>query len=124
MNRTIGPGVAAEQEAQLDVSEQPAVACCLSAREYQTRIAWIQDLTRRALRSDARDDLVLRLYYVPEVYDEVQRMVELERRCCSFLTFDLDQRPDALCVTITAPEAVRDSIDMLFGQFLVQQNSA
>jgi hypothetical protein len=48
-------------------------------------------------------------------------MVEQERRCCAFLAFDLDQQPDAVCVTITAPEAAREAVDMLFGQFTAGQ---
>jgi len=98
--------------------EQPPVACCLSAGEYQTRLAWIENLTRKALRTHARDDLVLRLVYAPEAAGEVRKLVEQERMCCAFLMFSLDQRPDAVSVTITAPEAARDSIDVLFGHFL------
>jgi hypothetical protein len=70
-----------------------------------------------------RDDLVLRLIYKPEAAGEVRRMIEQERRCCAFLVFDLDQQPDALCVTVTAPEAAREAADVLFGQFLAGQAS-
>lgn len=31
--------------------------------------------------------------------------------------FDLDQRPNAASVTITGPEAARDSANVLFGHF-------
>ena len=41
------------------VTKPPPVVCCLSAGEYQGRIAWIESLTLRALQSHARDDLVL-----------------------------------------------------------------
>jgi hypothetical protein len=44
------------------------------------------------LRRYARDDLVLRLFYAPESAVDAQEMVEQERVCCAFLTFDLDQR--------------------------------
>jgi hypothetical protein len=102
----------------MSVSEQPPVACCLSTGEYQDRIAWIEKLARNSLREHVRDDLVLRLFYAPEAIGEVRRMIEQERICCAFLTFDLDQRPDAVCVTITALETAREAADMLFGQFL------
>jgi hypothetical protein len=98
--------------------EQAPVACCLSGGEYQTRLAWIENLTRRALRTHMRNDLVLRLVHAPEAAGEVRKLVEQERMCCAFLTFDLDQRPNAVSVTITAPEAARDSVDVLFGNFL------
>jgi hypothetical protein len=102
----------------MSISEQPPVACCLSTSEYQSRIAWIKTLTHQFLREHSRDDLVLRLFYAPEAAAEVGRMVEQERTCCAFLVFEMDHRPDAVCVTITAPEAAREAADMLFGQFL------
>ena len=98
--------------------EQPPIACCLSAAEYQTRLARIENLTRRALRTHTRDNLVLRLVYAPEAAGEVRKLVEQERMCCAFLTFDLDQQPNAVSVTITAPEAAAVSVDVLFGHFL------
>ena len=95
-----------------------SLACCLSAGEYQNRLAWIETLTRKALRSHARDDLVLRLVYAPEAAAEVRKMVEQERICCAFLMFDLEHETSAVRVTITVPEAARASADMLFGPFL------
>lgn len=88
----------------MGTSEQPPITCCLSAGDYQHHIAWIEGLTREALQTHKRDDLVLRLVYAPEAAREVQKVVELERICCAFLTFDLLERSDAVCVTITAPE--------------------
>ena len=99
-------------------ADQPLLACCLSPRDYKSRTAWIENLTRTALRNHVRDDLVLCLVYAPHAADDVQWMVAQERICCTFLTFDLDQRTDAVCVTITVPEAARESADMLFGPFL------
>jgi hypothetical protein len=102
----------------MGVSKQPPIACCLNIGEYQSRVAWIESLTRKSLRGRTRDDLVLRLFFAPEAATEVQKMIEQERICCAFLTFDIDQRKDAVCVTITAPEAAREAAHMLFGQFL------
>ena len=106
----------------MDSSEQPPIACCLSTGEYQRRNAWIESLARTHLRKHTRDDLVLRLLYASEAADEVRRMVEHERICCAFMTFVFDQRPDAVRVTITAPEIAREAADMLFEQFLKGRN--
>lgn len=106
----------------MDTSEQPPIACCLSTGEYQRRNAWIESLARTHLRKPTRDDLVLRLLYASEAADEVRRMVAQERLCCAFLTFDFDPRPDAVHVTITAPETAREAADTLFGQFLKGRN--
>ena len=105
----------------MSLSARPPVACCLSAGEYQSRIAWIESLARKSLREHVRDGLVLRLIYKQEAAGEVRRMVEQKRQCCAFLAFDLEQQPDAVCVAITAPEAAREAADGLFGQFLAGQ---
>jgi len=44
-------------------------------------------------------------------------MVHSGQACCSFLVFELDERPDEIQVTITAPEAARAMADSLFAQF-------
>ncbi len=104
----------------MSISTKPPIACRLSAGEYQSRIAWIERVVRKSLREHARDDLVLRLFYAPEAAVEVGRLIEQERQCCAFLTFDLDLQPDAVVVTITATEDSREAADMLFGQFIAE----
>jgi hypothetical protein len=94
------------------------IACTLTPGDYKTRLAWIADLTREALRSQARRDLELELVYSADAAERVREMVRLEQDCCAFLTFDLDQRPDEIRLTIKAPERAREAADMLFGQFL------
>jgi hypothetical protein len=102
----------------MTASDQPPLTCRLGAGDYRRRIAWIAELTRRALRKYSRDELVLRLVYAPGAAEEVRQMVEQERECCAFLAFDLSEGTDAARVTITAPEAARGSADLLFGHFL------
>jgi hypothetical protein len=98
--------------------EQPPIGCCLSAGDYQRRIAWIGSLARQALQKHDRDDLVLRLVYAPEAAEQVREMVEREHLCCAGLTFDLPKRIDAVNVVITAPENAREAAEDLFGQFV------
>jgi hypothetical protein len=77
----------------------------------------IQALTAEALLGYDRNGLVLALRYAPEAVERVRAMVAGERHCCAFLTFDVREQPDAVHVTITAPENVRDAADELFAQF-------
>ena len=104
----------------MSVSQGQPIACCLGASDYRMRIAWIEDLTRRALQRHVRDDLTLRLFYAPAASAEVERLVALERVCCPFLRFDLAEEDGALRLTVSAPEAARGSEDTLFGQYLGQ----
>ena len=91
------------------------IACTLSGEAWQDRRAWIAALVRDALRGSERDDLTLRLRFAPE--EVLQDMVRKEQACCSFLTFEMEERPQELSLIIRAPEAARAAADALFAQF-------
>jgi hypothetical protein len=95
----------------------PAIACTLTGKNRQDRIAWVSQLARDALRSQERGDLTLRLWYAPDAVDRVRTMVRDEQLCCAFLEFDLRQSPEGLLLTINAPEAARDIANELFAHF-------
>lgn len=94
------------------------IACTLNPGDYKTRLAWIADLARDALRSQTRCDLQLELTYSVDAVQRVREMVRKEQDCCAFLTFHLEERPDEIRLTIKAPESARGAADMLFAQFL------
>jgi len=102
---------------------QRPLVCRLNGDDYRNRIKWIENLARRALRGYSRDDLKLHLTYSSEAHADLRLMVERERTCCPFLTFAVQQEPDAITVTVIAPEVARDSADMLFAPFLAGQSS-
>ena len=102
----------------MTMTEAPPVVCTLNPSEYKDRLAWIGSLTRDSLRGHERRDLVLDLRYAPEAAARVREMVRNEQACCSFLTFDLQEAPDEIRLTITAPESAREAADMLFEQFV------
>ena len=56
--------------------------------------------------------------YSADAAQRVRDMVRKEQDCCAFLTFDLDEPPGEIRLTIKAPEGAREAADMLFGQFL------
>ncbi|MGH6898019.1 MAG: organomercurial lyase [Geminicoccaceae bacterium] len=98
--------------------EATPVACTLTPGDLNSRLAWIAELTRDALRQHRRYDLVLQLTYAPEAAHRVREMVRKEQACCPFLTFDLREEPDAVRLMITAPEDARGAADTLFEQFV------
>ena len=81
-------------------------------------MAWIGELTRDALRSYERRDLMLDLRYAPEAADRVREMARKEQECCAFLIFAVHEDVDEIRVTITAPEEARKAADELFEQFV------
>ena len=105
-------------------SEAKPIACTLTTNDFDSRLAWIAELTRDALREHRRDDLVLQLTYAPEAACRVREMVRREQQCCAFLGFELNEDENGLRLVITAPEAVRDALDAVFDPFLTGSNSS
>jgi hypothetical protein len=101
----------------MTAAERHSIACTLSGEAQQDRRAWIAALVRDALRGSERDDLTLRLRFAPEAIQRIQDMVRKEQACCSFLTFEMEERPQELWLIIRAPEAARAAADALFAQF-------
>jgi hypothetical protein len=101
----------------MTADEQHSIACTLSGEAQQDRRAWIAALMRDALRGSERDDLTLRLRFAPEAVERIQDMVRKEQACCSFLTFEMEERPQEFSLIIRAPEAARAAADALFAQF-------
>ena len=96
-----------------------SLVCSLNGDDYRNRIAWPEDLTRRALRGHRRDDLTLHLIYA--LRSRCRRAPDGRARTSLLRVPDFRFAPGTGCndtVTITAPEAVRDSADMLFAPFL------
>jgi hypothetical protein len=93
------------------------IACTLTPGDLRERLGLIRALTTEALLGSNRDGLVLTLRYAPEAVGRVRAMVASEQHCCAFLNFDVREQPDAVHVTITAPEHARDAADELFEHF-------
>lgn len=100
----------------MTADEQQPIACTLSREARQGRRAWIATLVRDALRGSERNDLTLRLRFASEAVQCIQDMVRMEQACCSFLTFEMDERLPEIWLTIRAPEAARAAADALFAQ--------
>ena len=101
----------------MTAEKRQPIACTLSGDALQDRCASIAALARDALHGNERNDLTLRLRFARGSLQRVWDMVRNEQACCSFLVFELDERPDEIEVTITAPEAARTMADSLFAQF-------
>jgi hypothetical protein len=92
------------------------IVCLLTPGEYQERLRWIADLNRDFLRSSSQDGLTLELSYNVAATGAVRELVDRERRCCPFLTFELQESSHCVKVVITAPEEARAAAEALFEQ--------
>jgi hypothetical protein len=99
---------------------EPPVACTLTDAEMRERRRTILD----GFRDAALDVLSLPLGYAyrfaptSEVLARVVHLVDLERRCCPFLTFRIivEAGNQPICLEITGPPEAKAVIADFFGQ--------
>ena len=94
------------------------IACRLPPASFRVRAAQIAELARAGLRDHWIDGSTLHLSYAPHVGARVRDMVRREQECCPFLSFGLDEGPDAIKLTITAPETGAQRVEEALSYFL------
>lgn len=82
------------------------VACSLTRAELEeTGAAW-QKLFRLSLASREEVPGGLRLVFHPGSAESLRRLIDIERECCTWITFELD----GATVTMTSPGAGASAI--------------
>lgn len=119
--RVRSPDQREDRELTMASNNLPALACSLEFSEMGPRLERLRHLTDSGLISHERRGNALHLAYRPEVSGEVKAIVELERDCCRFLDFDVQESSSGAKVTITAPDTLGDAAKWLFSQFLPTQ---
>lgn len=97
-------------------------ACTLEVQEMGLRLERLRRLAETSLQSHQLEGNLLRLAYRPGAVIEVKAVVDLERDCCDFLDFDLQESPSRVHLTITAPEGVGPAAKWLFSHFMPASN--
>jgi hypothetical protein len=82
------------------------IACSLSASELPVRLAELANLGRAALLDVRHDGTQAQLRFAAgvEVRVRVDAIVAAETHCCAFLEMRVSDDPDAIVLSITAPE--------------------
>ena len=83
--------------------EELPLACSLSAADRRGRLAEIAALGAANLRAAATAGNRAELRFCPEAREPLEALIAAEARCCPFLAFELEQRPDEVRLTIEAP---------------------
>jgi hypothetical protein len=99
-------------------TEAPALACTLELHEMGPRLERLRRLADSGLKSHQLQGRALHLVYRREAAAEVRAVVGLERDCCRFLDFDLQEKGTEVALTITAPEGTGAAAEWLFAQFM------
>jgi hypothetical protein len=95
------------------------IACSLDAGEMRTRLAGMSALGRSSLLSAKSAGRRAELRFRPEAdtADRLTAIVAAEAECCAFLAMDLRSEPDALRLTIEAPEGAEHVLEELVEAF-------
>lgn len=99
-------------------SASDSIACILGLEALGPRMAVIRQLTHCHLERHQLAGRTLLLRYRLAAFPELSRIVEIERSCCAFLRFRLDEDAEGCELTITAPEGAEDAMRWLSGRFL------
>ena len=95
------------------------MACTLAEAEVQARRRTILESVRRITRSVTSLPLGYAYYFDPisEVLVQLASLVDLERKCCSFLTFRIivEAGNQSICLEITGPPEAKAVIADFFG---------
>jgi hypothetical protein len=97
----------------------PPIACTLGAADLEARIREM-----RALGADGLLDVVeragcavLRFRPDPAIRSRVEAVAAAESECCAFLDFRLEHAPDAIALTISAPNGGAEVVGELVAAF-------
>jgi hypothetical protein len=98
------------------------IACSLSATDLSARLAEIADLGRAALL-DVRHQpgrAELRLAALAGTRRRVDAIAAAESRCCPFLVMRVTEEPDAVILTVEAPDGadvvLQELVDVFRGE--------
>ena len=101
------------------MTNEPPIACSLSAGDLNDRLAEIADLGRTALLSAELDGAraTLRFAAAPGIRQRLARIVAAESECCAFLTMTVREEGDDLVLKIAAPEGAEVVLEELVEGF-------
>lgn len=91
-----------------------ALACDYTIATQERRREVVAALTS-LVRDVRRIDDGVEATFLPESYETVRRYVDLESRCCSFLTLALAREPDVVVLRVTGRAEAVPLIEDLFG---------
>jgi hypothetical protein len=102
------------------------IACSLTATDLTGRLAQMAELGRDALLdADVTErHATLRFAAGAGVRERVTAIVAAESECCGFLTMDVHEEPDAVVLTIDAPEGAEPMLHELADAFRAERRAA
>ncbi len=97
-------------------------SCSLSPTRFVGRIAWLKDLSSRALVSHTIGQNQAELNYKINAHKDIEELIRRESACCSFFTFSISEENNVILLAISWPSEKQESAINLFSNFLPNHN--
>lgn len=94
------------------------IVCTLELAARGQRLSWIRRVTEQSLVSHEMSDQTLNLTYRADAYEELERIVNLERACCAFLGFQLTKDSSGCVLSVNMPNGTVEAAQLLIANFL------
>ena len=104
----------------LEMTDDAAPFCALSAADFSTRLGWIARLNSTYLRSAERHDQLLILTYDQRAASDVRELVAREKVCCPSVSFSVAETPDSVMLGIAVSGNSRVQADDFLSRFAIQ----
>lgn len=98
------------------MTESAGYRCTLSLDELPARTDQVQRLID-GLQSRERDERRVRLRFDPSLSGVVDAFVRDESACCAFYDFAVEERADAVQLTVEAPAGAEPLLESLYAAF-------
>src|SRR5688572_1706045 len=94
--------------------ELEGLACTLSGPELVQRIHEWREIASRALSRTVEGNSVVTIYPLEdELRRELDRLIEAEKDCCSFMTFEVAEGKNELVVKLSVPNEMRHVLALM-----------
>ena len=103
--------------------ETQNLSCSLGEGELLQRLREWKDVTSRAHGRVLENNVLIARYpRDPALLGELQRLIDAEKQCCSFLEFRVQENEEDIVVRLEVPEGMHEVLSSMTGLSLETQD--
>lgn len=92
------------------------LGCALTGPELLQRVNDWRQVAAQAKSRMLQGNTVISVYpQDPVLVAELERLIEAERNCCSFMKFEITESPTEILVELRVPEEMRHVLTLMIG---------
>ena len=101
------------------------IACSLTESELTERMASWREVASRGTSRYAEKGRIVSSYRRDErLLQQLRELIAAEAECCSFMQFNIEERPEEVVVELRVPPEMSDALAVMLGVVTQQPDSA